>query len=293
MKKMAYLKTIGLLYLVIVLLASSVAILFCRIFRVNFLIALAIILVLAVPVSIIGFQILMTKQKKNPYGKLHAEFVEELYKNGYSEKFFEISEKAVSAHKNGEKVNSVYLKDFVLYTADYYNATEQYAKALSYIMLLNENDFTGKDTRFIDYGMSALMYYGCLMETYRGLNDKEKAIKMIERAKPILDRTFKSDVLSMGADTVYYNYYMLLENYERAEEFADKILSYKSPEAERYFTKYYIEAEFNMHLGKKQEAVDSIKKMEPFLEGETKILFSFYYSNFIKRLGLQEEIAQK
>ena len=293
MKKIVYFKTIGLLYLVIVLLASSVAILFCRIFRVNFLIALAIILVLAVPVSIIGFQILMTKQKKDPYGKLNAELVEELYKNGYSERFFEISEKAVNAHKNGEKVNSVYLKDFVLYTVDYYNATEQYAKALSYIMLLNENDFNEKSTLFIDYGMSALMYYGCLMETYRGLNDRENAIKMIERAKPLLDRNFKSDVLSMAADTVYYNYYMLLGNFERAQEFVNKILSYKSPEAEKFFTKYYIEAEFNMHLGKKQEAVDSIKKMEPFLEGETKKLFSFYYSNFIKRLGLQEEIAQK
>ena len=293
MKKMVYLKTIGLLYLVVVLLASSVAIIFCRIFRVNFLIALAIILVLAVPVSIIGFQILMAKQKKDPYGKLNAELVEELYKNGYSERFFEISEKAVNAHKNGEKVNSVYLKDFVLYTVDYYNATEQYAKALSYIMLLNENDFNEKSTLFIDYGMSALMYYGCLMETYRGLNDRENAIKMIERAKPLLDRNFKSDVLSMAADTVYYNYYMLLGNFERAQEFVNKILSYKSPEAEKFFTKYYIEAEFNMHLGKKQEAVDSIRKMEPFLEGETKILFSFYYSNFIKRLGLQEEIPQK
>lgn len=288
MEKQAFLKTIGILYLSIVLLAMSVALFIHSVFRFNLGLAALIIFVLAVPFSFIGFKILMAREKNKPYVKLHKECKEELYKNGYSKKFFELSEKAINAHNNGEKINNVYLKDFVLFSVDYYNATEQYDKALSYIMLLNENSFTAKDTRFIDYGMSALMYYGCLIEIYRGLKDKENAIKMIDRAKPLLDGKFKVEVLDMSAYTIYYNYYMLMENYERAQEYLGKVLSFNSAEADRYFPKYYMEAEYNLYLGKREDAVTALRKMETLIEGESKTLLSFYYSSYIERLGLRE-----
>ncbi len=292
MKKQAYLKTIGILYLSVVLLAMSVALFIHSVFRFNFGLAALIIFVLAIPFSFIGFKLLMAREKNKPYVKLHKECREELYKNGYSEKFFELSEKAINAHKNGEKINSVYLKDFVLFSVDYYNATEQYDKALSYIMLLNENSFTARDTRFIDYGMSALMYYGCLIETFRGLKDKENAIKVIERAKPLLDGEFKAEVLEMSAYTIYYNYYMLIENYERAQEYLGKLLAFNSPEADRYFPKYYLEAEYDLYLGKREDAVSALRKMEPLLEGESKTLLCFFYSRYAERLGLKEIATQ-
>lgn len=292
MNKSVMFKTAGLIYLIIVLASLSVAVTIHRFFQFNLLITLGIILVLAVPAAFIFLKVLLSREKNKPFGRLYTEFREELFKNGYTEKFFELSDKAINAYRNGEKIDVVYLKDFVLYTVDYYNSTEQYEKALSLIMLLNENELTKKSMVFIDYGISAVTYYGCLMEIYRGLNDKENAIKMIERARPVLEMNFKHDVLKMTADVVYYNYYMLLGNYDRAREFAGRLLSYDSPGTEKFFSKYYIEAEFDMHLGLKQDAVNALKKMEPLIKGEMKVLMSFYYSRFQERLGLKEEMSQ-
>lgn len=288
MDKSVKFKTMGLLYLVIVLFASAAAILICKIFRINILIAEGIILVLAVPVTFVAFKILLSREKNKPYSKVYSEFHKELFTNGYTEKFFELSEKAINAYKSGEKIDKVYLKDFVLYTVDYYNSMEQYDKALSLIMLLNENDYNGKSSLFIDHGMSALMYYGCLMETYRGLNDKGNAINLIERARPVLDMDHKYEVLNMYVDAIYYNYYMLIENYDRAGEFVDKLASYTSPESARFFTRYFIDAEYKLHQGRTQEASDAIKKMEALFEGDQKHLFEFYYSVYLKRLGFNQ-----
>ena len=61
MDKSVKIKTMGLLYLVIVLFASAAAILICKLFRINIFIAEGIILVLAVPVTFIAFKILLSR----------------------------------------------------------------------------------------------------------------------------------------------------------------------------------------------------------------------------------------
>ena len=288
MDKKVFIKTYGLLYLCIYAIAFAVVLFFWKIFRFNLLIASGIILVAAIPLTYIMFKILLSNEKNKPLGKLYSEFRKEYFTNGYSERYFELFDKAVTAYKNGEKIDLVYLKDFVLFTVDYYNATEQYDKALELILMINEKQLTEKKMTFIDSGMSAVAYYGCLMETYRGLNDRGNAIYMIERAKPVLEMDFKHEVLKMGSDAVYYNYYMLIENYDRAKEFADKLMSYSSPEADRFFTRYYIEAEYLLHLGKPQEAAEELKKIEAIIDGDLKPLLSFFYERYRMRLGLDE-----
>ncbi|MBR3247363.1 MAG: DUF4229 domain-containing protein [Clostridiales bacterium] len=292
MDKKVYIKTYGLLYLCIVAIVFAVALFLWKIFRFNLLIVTGIILLAAIPLSFVMLKILLANEKNKPLGKLYSEFRKEYFTNGYTEKYFELFDKAVTAYKNGKKIDLVYLKDFVLFTVDYYNATEQYDKALELIMLLDEEQLTKKSMIFIDYGMSAIAYYGCLMETYRGLRDREKAINMMERAKPVLDMDLKHEVLKMASDAVYYNYYMLIENYERAREFADKLMSYSSPEADRFFTRYYIEAEYLLHLGKPNEADGELKKMEAIIEGDLKPLLSFFYTRYRMRLGLDEKNDQ-
>ncbi len=292
MNKSVKFKTWGLIYLIIVMLAFSVALTARRFFHYNFLIASGLILVLAAPIAFVLFTVFLSREKNKPYSRIYSEFRKELFMNGYTEMFFELSDKAISAYKNGEKIDIVYLKDFVLYTADYYNATEQYDKALSLIMLLDENEFTKKSMTFIDYGMSAVLYYGCLMETYRGLNDKENAIRMIDRAKPFLDMDFKYEALGMTAETVYYNYYMIIENYDRAREYAERLISHNSPGTEKFISRYYVEAEYDLHLGLKQDAVNALRKIEPLMKGESEKLMSFYYLRFQERLGLKEEMER-
>ena len=284
MRASVYAKTIGLIYIVVVLFGIAGAIPVYRLFHVNPFILALIVLVSAIPVAFIVFKIMMNREKKDPYGKLHAEMMRELFKNGYTDSFFEMCGKALEAHKNGEKINAVYLKDFILYPADYYNIIRQYDKALPYFGYLNENDFTGRSDIFIDQGMSALMYYGTLMETLRGLNDKAGATALIDRAKPVLDKDFKNDVLAMASLNIYYNYYMLMGSYDRAGELVKQITSYESAPSKRYYSRYYIEAEYDLHLGKQQEAVEALKKMEPVIKGEGETLLRFVYRKMHENL---------
>ncbi len=290
MDKKVYIKTYGLLYLLTVLIAGSVTRLVHSFIKFNFLIAVVIILVAAIPVALIIFKIMLISEKNKPYSKVYSEFRREVFTHGYTDRYFELAGKAIDAYKNGEKIDPVYLKDFVLFTVDYHNMKGEYDKSLQLLSLLNESDFTGKSVRFIDYGTSALMYYGCYIDTYKGLNDRENAIKLIERAKPLLDSQFKNDVLTVSTYAIYYNYYMLLGNYERAEEYLNKVLAMDSEAAMRFYTRYYIEAEFDLHLGKRQEAVAALKKMEKLVTGDFVELMSFIYKQYQVHLGLEEEM---
>ncbi|WP_034447490.1 hypothetical protein [Butyrivibrio sp. AE2032] len=290
MDKKIYLKTGGLLYILIVVIAGGLALTVHRYAEFNLLIVLLIILAAAVPVAAVTLKILLVREKNKPFGKVYSEFRKEVFTHGYTDKYFELAGKAIDAYRNGEKIDVVYLKDFVLFTADYHNMKGEYDKALSLLVLLNESDFMSKTMRFADYGFSALMYYGCYIETYRGLNDRENAIKLIERAKPLLDSKLKNEVLTLSAYTIYYTYYMLLGNYELAQEYLNKVLSFDSEAAKSYYARYYIEAEFDLHLGKRQEALEALKKMEPMIKGETKELLGFIYQAYQERLGLNEEM---
>ena len=290
MDKSVKFKTFGLLYFVIVLFGFAIVLFFHRLFRYNLLIATGIILVAAIPVTFVAFKILLSREKNKPYSKVYSEFRKELFTNGYTEKFFELSDQAVNAYKNGEKIDQVYLREFVLYTVDYYNAVGKYDKSLELIRLLDENSFTAKSTIYIDHGMSALTYYGSLMEICRGLNDKGSAINLLERAKPIMDMNHKHEVFNMYVDNIYYTYYMLIENFERAGEYADKLASYTSPDSARFFTRYIVESEYKLYQGKRQEAIEAYKKMESLIEGEQKKIFEFYYSVYAERLGIKSEI---
>ncbi|MBQ5767688.1 MAG: hypothetical protein IIV94_02230, partial [Clostridiales bacterium] len=105
MEKTVKLKVMGLLYLVIVLFGAAIALFFHRLFRYNLLIAFAIVLVAALPVTYVVFKIMISKEKNKPYGKVYSEFRKELFTNGYTEKFFELSNQAINAYKNGEKID--------------------------------------------------------------------------------------------------------------------------------------------------------------------------------------------
>ena len=116
-----------------------------------------------------------------------------------------MSDEGINAYKSGIDKSPVYVRDFVLFRHDYYVLNGQYETALSYISILDEKNYTGQDIVFMDNGMSALLYYSALMDVYRGLNDRENAIKLIERAKPFLEKEHKKDTIALGAQIIYYN----------------------------------------------------------------------------------------
>lgn len=289
MGKSIFFKTVGLMYLVVAMVGAMIAAILQKIFRFNIVTAIVIVLVAAIPVTAILFVIMLNGEKNSKFGKLHTELMKELVNNGYSPRFLQITEEAVNAKINGENVGKVYLRDFVLYAADYYNLTGNYNKALSLIQNLNEFDFTGTSDKFIDQGMSAMMYYSALMDSYRGIGDKQSASNMIKRAAPILNREYKIATMNMGAEALYYNYCMLTEDYERAGEYAAKLASYDSPEADKYFVRFFIEAEYLMHQGKRQEAAAALKKMERCMKGDLEKAIRYFYEKAAERLELTAE----
>ena len=289
MGKSIFFKTVGLMYLVVAMVGAMIAAILQKIFRFNIVTAIVIVLVAAIPVTAILFVIMLNGEKNSKFGKLHTEFMKELVNNGYSPRFLQITEEAVNAKINGENVGKVYLRDFVLYAVDYYNLTGNYNKALSLIQNLNEFDFTGTSDKFIDQGLSAMMYYSALMDSYRGLGDKQSASNMVKRAAPILNREYKIATMNMGAEALYYNYCMLTEDYERAGEYAAKLASYDSPEADKYFVRFFIEAEYLMHQGKRQEAAAALKKMERCMKGDLEKAVRYFYEKAAEKLELTAE----
>lgn len=289
MGKSIFFKTVGLMYLVVAMVGAMIAAILQKIFGFNIVTAIVIVLVAAIPVTAILFVIMLNGEKNSKFGKLHTELMKELVNNGYSPRFLQITEEAVNAKINGENVGKVYLRDFVLYAADYYNLSGNYNKALSLIQNLNEFDFTGTSDKFIDQGLSAMMYYSALMDTYRGLGDKQSASNMVKRAAPLLNREYKIGTMNMGAEAIYYNYCMLTEDYERAGEYAAKLASYDSPEADKYFVRFFIEAEYLMHQGKRQEAAAALKKMERCMKGDLEKAVRYFYEKAAERLELTAE----
>ena len=111
----------------------------------------------------------------------------------------------------------------------------------------------------------------------------------MERAKPFLDREHKIDTIAVGALQVYYIYYMIICNYDLAREYIQKIMSFSSEESKRLVSRFYYEAEFDLHEGKREEAVKALKQMEPFIK-ESPVVLGFFYQKYQERLGLTEEV---
>ena len=291
MGKSIFFKTLGLLYLCIVMCGAIFAGLLWKFFGYSLAVSLIAVFIVAIPLTGIILYFLLQGEKNSKFGKLHTEFIQELIKNGYSERFLAISEEAVAANRNGEKVSKVYLRDFVLYACDYYSLTGNYNKSLQLLSNLNEFDYTGASDTFIDQGSSAIMYYSALMDAYRGLNDKYSGSTLVGRAAKFLNRNYKNEILNMGVEGFYYTYSMLIEDYETAGAYVQKLNSHTSALADKYFVRCYYEADYYAHFGRKDEAIAALKKMEPLIakSGDLKRAMEFCYNCYWDTLGLREQ----
>jgi hypothetical protein len=262
-----------------------------KFFGYSLAVSLIAVFIVAIPLTFVIFYFLLNGEKNSKFGKLHTEFLQELVKNGYSDRFLAITEEAVAANRNGEKVGKVYLRDFVLYACDYYNLTGNHNKALQLLSNLNEFDYTGNSDTFIDQGSSAIMYYSALMDAYRGLNDKYSGSTLVGRAAKFLNRNYKNEILNMGVEGFYYTYSMLIEDYETAGAYVQKLNSHTSALADKYFVRYFYEADYYAHFGRKDEAITALKKMEPLIAkgGDLKRAMEFCYNCYWDMLGLREQ----
>ena len=282
------LKLWGFIYLLVVLAGTLGVLLIHLIFGVPFGILWIVMAVLALPASVYVLGKLRKAEIKKPDAKLHAEYMEEIRTKGYTPRFFELAEQAVSMKQTGGTFDFVYLKDFVIYTADYYNMVGQSDKALSYLNVLDRNEVMSKSIQFMDKGTTILLFYNVLMEAYRGTKDRAGAEQAWAEVQPYVTKTHAIPALNTSAQMIRYHYYMLTEDDERAKQVIDEIAADNSPQTQDIMTRYTIQADYALSKGDKEAARKAMTRAEQCCREGAPILREIY-NGWMKRFGLTEE----
>ena len=285
--KHAKLKVIMLLYLIVVTICVFFLAIYYRMRSVNVGVMLLIILVAAIPVSLGIFKLMFFLEMKKPYAKLHKEFMDEIWTNGYTDKVREIGEQALAADDAGEQIAYTYLKEFCFYLSDYYNLMRQHEKVFTIMRHVDGQELVSKSTKFMDGGLSLLTYFGVLMEAARGLNSKESAANIMSDAAPFLEKKYNMDILSMMADVTYYNYYVTLGGYDEAKKYADKLMSYKSLGVDKFSSKYFAAAEIVMLTEGDKDKARAILDQGWSVSDKDKAVVRQAFEEFYRRLGLK------
>lgn len=283
-------KSVGLCYLLVVVVAFAVMYWLKPILPFNFQNGMLIALGGAIPVAILMYAVIWLIGINDPYFKLQKEFLNEFFTNGYTAKFFELGGKGITAYKNGKKVNKAYLFNFVFYISDYYNLVGDYERSRELLSLLDVNDFSGMNTRSQDNGQTALLYYLCMFEMLRGTGNKAEAMHLFERIKPFLDSKNGTDPLSRCAKSILFNFYMLMEDYDMARKTCDIIGSMEFADDSSKLAYYYLKADLEHSTGRDEEAVAALIKTKQIFGRESRPVCVTMYDFYLKKLELEDAV---
>ena len=150
---------------------------------------------------------------------------------------------------------------------------------------MDKKEIASRSIRYIDGSYFIVMYYAVWMEICRGTLNREMAQQIIVEGKPFLDRKYGMDAISMAADTVVYNYYILFGNFEMARRYVDKVMSYRSAQADKFVSKYYMAAEINMIFGNVDAARAILEQGKRKMGNKTAVI-NQVFEVFRVRLGL-------
>ncbi|MBO4922146.1 MAG: hypothetical protein J5372_09555 [Lachnospiraceae bacterium] len=284
--KHAKMKLYMLIYLTVVTICVFFVALCQSMISMNIGVLILIIFVAAIPVAAGVLKLLFIREMAKPYAKLHKEFMDEIWTNGYTDKVRELGEQALAADDAGEKIEFTYLKEFCFYLSDYYNLMKQHDRVFSVMRHVDGHELVSRSVKFMDGGMSVLTYFGVLMEAARGLNSKESAANIMSDAAPYLEKKYNMDILSMMADVTYYNYYVTMGGYDEAKKYADKLMSYKSLGVDKFSSKYYAAAEIVMLTEGDKEKARAILDQGWSVSDRDKAVVRQAFEEFYRSLGL-------
>ena len=126
------------------------------------------------------------------------------------------------------------------------------------------------------------------MRVCRGLDDKNKAEKVLREGKQFLEKIKPSDEDKTGIDMCYYHYYMLIGEYEKARDCADRLLTYITIERKGQDI-YLINAEIKLHFGEYEAA----RKMMINARANTEYLpkyYKQYFNYYLEKFGMEMEM---
>lgn len=282
-----YLFTYGILYALVVIVCLAIYRLLKPLIGVEFGTALIVVLVAALPLTYLILRFGLFRERNKPESSLHEQFRNELFTNGYNEKSLGIAEQVINDVKAGKKVNYVYLKDFVVFSADYRNQIKDYQKALELLNMLDPKDVRSKSIRVIDRGLSLLLYLNVRMDAVCGLCDEAAARGIKNEAHELFGKETGDPFASM-LDVIDYDYHLMRKEYDEALAIADRMMANTSAFAKEYVGKYYVSAEVRKLLGRDGEAEEFMRKAGEFVKDKSPAIQQTYHMTRT-RLGMDEQ----
>ena len=91
------LKTFILIYLIVVTIGVFPVMIFQSFIRANIGFVVIIVFLAAIPVAILTLKIMLKIEMSKPFAKLHKEFMDELWTNGFTQKFIDLGNQAIEA----------------------------------------------------------------------------------------------------------------------------------------------------------------------------------------------------
>ena len=284
--KNVFVFTYGILYALVVLVCLGIYWILRPLLGWEFGTVLIVVLALALPVTYLLLRFCLFRERNKPESNRHEEFRNELFTNGYTEKSLGIANQVINEVREGRKINYVYLKDFVVFLADYLNQTKDYQKALETLNLLNPKDVRDRSIRFIDRGTSFLLYLNVRMDTVCCLGDETAAQDIKKEAHEQFDKE-KTDPFVTMLDMLDYDYHLMRKEYDEAMTVTERMMANTSAFSKEYVGKYYASAEVRKKLGKDAEAEEFMRMAWEFVKDKNPAIQQTYHMTRT-RLGMDE-----
>ena len=135
-------------------------------------------------------------------------------------------------------------------------------------------------------GLSPMLYLGVCVDTYAGLKDEKKAAEFRDEAHSRFGNK-DDEMFKILLDGVDYDYYTMREEYDKAQAIADRLLTYTSDFSKRLPSKYYVNADLCMRLGKQEEATGFMQKAWEIVKDQGAAMVQTYRLA-MKRFGLTD-----
>ena len=225
---------------------------------------------------------------KSPGTKAFTDFDDERRKNGYTENMVKIADKVIKKYEKKKiPIDLISYLPYITSSAEYYTINGDYEKALNYLNNISASNILEENLAKLTR-MQVYAYLSQKMQVCRELDDKNKAEKVLREGKQFLEKLKPSDEDKTGIDMCYYHYYMLIGEYEKARECAERLLTYITIERKGQEI-YIINAEINLHYGEYEAA----RKMMIKARANTEyfpMYFKQYFNYHLKKIGMDTEV---
>ena len=223
-------------------------------------------ILVSIPVSLIlGFvlmKILLKREKTSPIGSKYSEMIQEVQKNGYSHRFYEIVDEGAALCAEKGDHDSNYYVGFMLYGAAAYCLKKEYGKALQYINSVDTTAIRSKGQEFLDHGETLALYFNTQMGICQGMGDVQRAENVLADAKNYVEKYYKAGGLNaLSIDDMYCAYYAVKGDYENEFAHAVKIMEAKMPDAAKNPMAYLRFLEVYCKTGQRDNAKEMYKQL--------------------------------